>query len=73
MKKGVWRDQKSSKIEVWGVFGWLGVSLAKFGSGLLGKFSPGYAQDGLSEVAMLALRWRHGAQLGAFGVDFRSI
>ena len=49
MKIGVWRDQKSSKIEVWGVFGWLGVSLAKFGSGFLGKFSPGYAQDGLSE------------------------
>ena len=29
------------KIEVWGVFGWLGVSLAKFGSGFFGKFSPG--------------------------------
>ena len=49
MKIRVWRDQKSSKIEVWGVFGWLGASLAKFGSGFLRKFSPGYAQDGFSE------------------------
>ena len=49
MTIGAWMDQKSSKIEVWGVFGWLGVSLAKFGSGFLGKFSPGYAQDGLIE------------------------
>ena len=48
MKIGVWRDQKSSKIEVWGVFGGLGASLSKFGPGFLGKFSPGYAQDGLS-------------------------
>ena len=29
--------------------GWLGVSLAKFGSDFFRKTSPGYAQDGLSE------------------------
>ena len=49
MKIGVWRDQKSSKIEVWGVFGWLGVSLAKSGLGFLGKLSPRYAQEGVME------------------------
>ena len=36
------------------------------------KRVPSWSKSGPS-WPMLALRWRHDAQLGAFGVDFRSI
>ena len=44
-----WMSLKSSKMEVWGSLWVAWVVFGEIWSGFLGKLSPRYAQDGLSE------------------------